>query len=44
MAASKRRGIKILAKGVLTKKLSVVGCVVSAKAKEAILAVGGSVA
>lgn len=35
--------IKILATGVLTKKLTIVGCEVSVKAREAILSTGGTV-
>lgn len=43
IALSKRKPIKILAKGTLTKALTIQGVPASEKAKEAILAQGGSV-
>lgn len=44
MIRSVSTDVKVLGKGTLTKKLSVKHCLVSAKAKESIEAVGGSVA
>ena len=43
-AAVRKAGVKILANGALTKKLTIEGCAVSVKASEAISAAGGSVA
>ncbi len=40
---SSRGGVKILATGTLTKKITVIGCAASAKAKESIEAAGGTI-
>ncbi len=40
---SRRGGIKILATGTLTKKITVIGCATSATAKKSIEAVGGTI-